>query len=230
MKRMLTILVAAVFMMNSSAGFASDSDWYIKGGAGFFIPEDADTEFEYQGKDYDIAELVFDKGFSLNTAAGITLGNGFGLELEFAYHNADLDKFKGKSFQYGDAAIATYDVDLTGDTAIKTLMINGLYNLKNNSSFTPYAGVGIGLGWIDIEANDEEHSDTNFAFQVLAGVEIALTDRIALGTGYRYLNAGEVSDDGEYTVRIGNTLTTVSGEYSLDMDSHNLEAVLKYSF
>lgn len=258
MKNFIT-LICLMFLLNPVAAFAQDAvdqvavaqdavaqdavaqvavaqvavakkSLYVKAGAGFFNLEDEGLEFEYQGQEYDVAEISFDGGFNVHAAVGANLTNSLAVELEFGYNSADADKLTGKDFSYRGNSISGIDQSLDNDVSIKTLMVNGLYNLKNSSSFTPYAGVGIGFGWIDLESNGGDYSETNFAFQLLAGVEVELTNSLALTTGYRYLDAGEISGTGSYLVTDGVNYAAGDGEYSFGLTSHNFEAGLKYSF
>jgi opacity protein-like surface antigen len=228
------VLIGLMFLLNPMVVSAQEAvvkkGAYVKAGAGFFGINDADLAFNYQGTDYEIGKIENDMGFNLHTAVGKTFSNGAAIELEFGYNESDADKFRGEDFSAGGVTVHTFDAELDAETSISTLMVNGLYNLKNSSIVTPYAGVGIGIGWAEIEGSRGEASGTNFAFQVLAGIDIALTDRLSLLTGYRYLDAGEISEDGAFYLTDGRYIAAADGEYSFDLQSHNFEAGLKYSF
>lgn len=229
MKKFIAVIGLLVFL-NPATVFAGDSV-YVKAGAGFFNLEDAGTDFNFQGSDYDVGDVSFDGGYNLNAAVGNSFANGMAIELEFSYNKADADKLEGREFSVKGLPVRSHDEDLrNSDVSIKTLMVNGLYNYKNSSAFTPYAGAGIGFGWINVDGKTTDFSETNFAFQILAGVEYALTDNLALSTGYRYLNAGEISDTGTITVSAAGLTVDHTDKYSLDLDSHNFEAGIKYSF
>jgi len=208
-------LISLVLLFNSSIVFAGN-DKYVKGNVGIFMMEDSTLNFESADVNVDIANMTFDTGFGLSVAAGQSLGN-FDVELEFAYKNADFDKFEGKTFNINGFDITTPDSDLDDTIKIKTLMTNGIYNFKNNSSITPYIGAGLGIAWIDMEDFD----GTEFAYQFLTGIDMAVNERLSLLVGYRYLGTGDISFE-EY---LGETY-----EVSATIDSHNLEVGLKYSF
>jgi hypothetical protein len=58
-----------------------------------------------------------------------------------------------------------------------------------------YLGAGIGVGFLDFKGTDNslKVSDNviDFAWNVGAGLNYALTDRVSLGAGYRYVGVGE---------------------------------------
>ena len=231
MKKYIALIGLLIFL-NPVTVFAGN-DMYVKAGAGFFNLEDSDVGLNYQGTDNHIGGVNFDGGFNLHAAIGKYFDNGLAVELEYGYNQTDADKFEGREFVSEGISFISYDDDLNYKTSINTLMVNGIYNLENSSSFTPYAGIGIGLGWVNIDSDYNDLSGTNFAFQLLAGIAIDLTDQIALTTGYRYLDAGEVTKDDSFTVYdrgTGALLGSGEGEYSTDLQSHNFEAAIKYSF
>ena len=219
MKRFIA-LIGLIIFLNPVTVFAGDG-LYVKAGAGFFNLQDSNVEFETQGINLSVGRRTFDEGFNIHAAIGKNFTNGFAVELEYGYNEAERDKKE----------VFNLDKDVFevtnsyGAASIKTLMINGLYNYENSSSFTPYAGVGLGLGFVELSNeqskahNTHQNNDTNFAFQFLAGLEYALTDNLALISGYRYLNAGEVTQ--KYLD---------FAEVSLDLESHNFESAIKYSF
>ena len=213
-------LIGLMVLLNPVTAFAVDN-LYVKAGAGFFNLQDAELKFDVPGAEFDAGERTSDMGFNLHAAIGKNFAGGFAVELEYGYNEAKRDK-KEVVDDVTDTFIYT---NAYGEASIKTLMINGLYNLENSSSFTPYAGIGLGLGFVELSNeqsfhhNTHNNTDTNFAFQLLAGVEVELSENFALISGYRYLNAGEVTQ----------TYLDVES-VSLDMNSHNFETSIKYSF
>lgn len=207
-------LIGLMIFLNPATVFAGDG-LYVKAGAGFVIMQNADVESEFHGSNGEIGFRSFETGFNLHAAIGKKFTTGFAVELEYGYNEADRDEKEvlgvvSKSY---------------GEASIKTLMINGLFNLENSTPFTPYAGVGFGIGFVEL-SNEQSHAnnpheltDSNFAFQLMLGAEYALTDKIALTSGYRYLNGGEVTQQYLDDAKV-----------SLDLDSHNFESAIKYSF
>ena len=118
-----------------------------------------------------------------------------------------------------------------------TLMANFYYDFHNSSNFTPYVGAGIGLAFIygdfSVAAHDYEtgkyvdlgslgKSQTNFAWQVGAGVAYNFTENVAVDVAYRYVNMGYM--DCSYSV----------AEASADIDAylyaHEIMVGLRFTF
>lgn len=202
---LVTFIVAIIFPQSV---FAEDGI-YLKGSVGLFSLDDSNFEFKDDVGHFDIGDFESKIGFGLSTAIGKSFTSGFDLELEYAYKEAKLDKFSSNH----PAQIP--DVVLDSSIQINSLMSNAIYNFRNASVITPYVGAGIGVAWIDIE----DFSDTEFAYQLLAGVALSVSKNTSITAGYRYFASKDISDN------------EINGsEESLSIDSHNFELGLKYSF
>jgi len=95
---------------------------------------------------------------------------------------------------------------------VQTIMANGYYDLSGLGDLTPYVGAGIGIGFINLE------DESNFAYQVMAGVSYKITDSISSNVGWTFLDAGEVEID-----RGGFQVET-------DTESHSIDLGITYSF
>ncbi len=85
-----------------------------------------------------------------------------------------------------------------------TLLANVYYDFHNSTAFTPYIGAGLGLAFnylgFDTEYNNGysdsmDDRQTNFAWQVGAGVAYAINENIAVDVAYRYLDLGYTQVD-----------------------------------
>ena len=65
-----------------------------------------------------------------------------------------------------------------------TIMANGYYDWKNESSFTPYLGAGLGYGWQ--WGGGAIPSGQGIAVGLKAGVAYEMTNNLALDIGYRF--------------------------------------------
>jgi opacity protein-like surface antigen len=150
---------------------------YLSGNIQYFSP-DIDDE--------DGINLSFDNGFGFGVAAGYQMDNIPGrIELEFAHRSSD---FTASSISgQGSAELTT-----------KTYMVNGYYDLQTGNAFTPYLGVGLGM--MDTEVNDI--SDSNFAYQGMAGVSYAISPSNHVYGGYRYVYSDTV-EVGYHNAEIG---------------------------
>jgi outer membrane protein OmpA-like peptidoglycan-associated protein len=121
----------------------------------------------------------FDTGGMGLGAVGVGLGNGFRVEGEIAYRESGV-----KNANTGSAS---------GDVNALSFMGNGLYDFNLGWPVTPYIGGGIGMARVNgdkltvpgstVTIND---TDTEFAYQGIAGVSYALTQQLKLGVEYRY--------------------------------------------
>ncbi|MEZ6024235.1 MAG: outer membrane beta-barrel protein [Hyphomonadaceae bacterium] len=101
-----------------------------------------------------------------DAAFGYAFQNGFRTEGELAYRSNEL---------FGD------DIEVT------SLMGNLYYDFNRDGRFRPYVGAGVGVGHIEFFGED----DTGFAWQVMAGIGIPLSERLTLDLGYRHFEMGE---------------------------------------
>lgn len=81
---------------------------------------------------------------------------------------------------------------------ITTFMLNGYYDFRNESDFTPYVSFGLGVlgakrhlsinhvGYI-------EESNSAFAWNAGFGVNYKVMDNLEIGAGYRYVSSNSIS-------------------------------------
>lgn len=112
-------------------------------------------------------------------ALGYGFGNGIRVEGELGYRHSDV-----KSASTGTA---------TGATNATDLMLNGLYDFNLGWPVTPYVGVGVGGARVRYDSvtipggsNMIKDSDTDFAYQGIAGVAYAVNENLKIDLGYRY--------------------------------------------
>ncbi|MDB5477737.1 MAG: rane protein [Alphaproteobacteria bacterium] len=117
-------------------------------------------------------------------------------ELEAAYRDNDLDGARA-----GDAETYTY-------------MLNAFWDIKNDTRFTPYLGVGAGWAYQKLDATDVSESENNFVYQGIAGVSFNIDNNWALTADYRYVDA------------LNFDYSTVNADYS----AHEVKGGLRYTF
>jgi outer membrane protein OmpA-like peptidoglycan-associated protein len=147
---------------------------YVSLGAGAQWLNDAKTSGSTGSRTYR-----FNTGPAVVGALGYGLGNGFRVEGEIGYRDSDV-----KSASTGAAS---------GDVSALDFMANGLYDFNLGWPVTPYLGVGAGMARVSannltIPASTIQvaDTDTEFAYQGLAGVAYAITQNLKLDVGYRY--------------------------------------------
>jgi opacity protein-like surface antigen len=172
-----------------SAALADNFYLNLHGGPRYLM--DADLSRDPHGQPLDVGRLHFDDiGGTVGIAGGYDWDNGLALETEFAYrHNGlDHDVFHGDS------------TDLDGSLSSYTLLANTYYRLETGTDFTPYIGGGVGISLLDLDMKrgDEGRfhaldTDTQFAYQGIAGLAYAIAPHWNLGVEYRFFGTQDPS-------------------------------------
>lgn len=224
MKRHLSVVaVVAVLMIPAICSATPPVPGpYASVFAGVSIPENSNVttnDFFFNNTFNDEAE------FDIGVYTGGTAGYDFGLlrlEGELSYRYSDInsvtDKLDGFKFQNVD-----------GNLGALACMANAFVDLHNASPITPYFGGGVGFAVLNLSDTFAgapsqvllypDGSDTVFAYQVAAGLEIALNPMFSLDLGYRYFNTDKANFDSD-------TLITTN----MDLESHNAMVGLRMKF
>ena len=116
---------------------------------------------------------------------------------------------------------------LVNELRTQSLMLNGYYDFKNKSKFTPYLSAGVGVSRIEnkVSINPEFFGDSenittdtnnNFTWTAGAGIAYKVTENVALDLAYRYVDAGETDVSQSFEgIKLKNTADLVSHDYSL---------------
>ncbi len=152
--------IAACLFWSSVALGAEQMYAGVQAGAVFL--EDADTEG---------IDIEFDTGFGILGALGYDMGQ-LRLEGEFGYRENDVDR------------IEIFEVD--GEASAVSLMVNGFVDFETQGTVTPFVGAGIGIANIEVELEGDDEDDTVFAYQLAAGLGLALTEVTTLDLSYRF--------------------------------------------
>ena len=183
-----------------------------------------------------------DGGWGGAAALGYAFQNGFRVEGELANGFAD----------FKDDGVAS----TLGAAQTWTAMVNGLYDFNRDGKIQPFVGAGIGAARVKakaysydrgvtgaaaalsrasaVEVND---SDTAFAWQLIAGLGLKLTDQLTADLSYKWLNVPDLSFEGTGRYRtnaLGASATqalTVDGSIGESMGSGGIVGVgLRYAF
>jgi len=137
--------------------------------------------------------------------------NAIPITLELSYNY-----FGQIQFNWPRTFIKAPNESSAGKVSTQTLMMNAYYNIPTHSRFTPYVGAGVGshftytsydfsaFGWFPQHSIDTGHTNNNgLSWDVLAGVNYALTQNWQIGARVSYTDLGSVTFN-EITVR-GNS-------------------------
>ncbi len=169
-----------------------------------------DLSASLNGYDIDYENL------GLNVALGTKVNENMRVEFEIAYRGEDS---VNESYVYEDSGYLYGGQD---DISLSTMsyMINGYYDFYNQSSLTPYVGLGLGLAkvkyenewWEDssmgIFSGKGKASKTKMVWNVAAGLSYKINEKTNLDLGYRYVDYGSFSEE-------GSKFETKANEFSL---------------
>lgn len=195
---------------------------YLNLFVGVTVPEDRHADSFDEGGFYD-DRVEFDPGINVGGSGGFDFGY-VRLEAELAYKEGDI------SSVYDSTRNVSYG-DLHGSLGAFSVMANCFVDLHNNTPVTPYFGGGIGFATLyldDTRGTDkssgledflyDSDDDTVFAYQVGAGLEIAINRFFSLDLGYRYF----ATDEGDFEGGIAGT--------RMKFESHNGTVGFRYKF
>jgi opacity protein-like surface antigen len=169
-------------MPQQHTGFLGLRNTYARGSLGLHML--TETSNEGGGGTFD---AEFQPGFLLGGALGTQLDNGFRVEGEFLYTNANLKQISGTA-----ANIVHNTEEVEGDMSSLAFMANVAYDFPNNSRLTPFVMGGVGMASLllnDYRASSNviaDDMDWVFALQLGFGASFDLDDRTKIEVGYRY--------------------------------------------
>ena len=192
-------------------------------------------------------------GFAGGATLGYAFGNGLRFEAEYLNRRqgsqrrlARLGSGGGETF---DQKQSEWDEnnppsERVYDLSAHHFFLNAYYDLRNDSSFTPYIGGGIGVGSTEMRYSarflrrsdlgpepwqiaasgtvsdiDTELGETRFGFQVVGGVDYALGDNLSAGAKVRWTRLGGFDrDDVSWTRVRGHESIRADGVTPLTVD------------
>lgn len=168
-----------------------ETGWYVSVFAGGAWPGFAEAEDE-EGDEFDIET---DMGWLAGVAAGARVMDMLRVEIELSHLQQDVSSYS----ENDGPDIAVED----GSISSTYLLGNVWFDFDTGSGFTPYLGGGVGLGHVSAEGDplgDDVYEGIALAYQLGAGVDIAVTDNISVDLGYRWksiVGAETEDDDGD---------------------------------
>lgn len=186
-----------------------------------FATDTTVTFFDPSGSSDD--KVTFDPGIYIGGTGGYDFGF-VRLEGELSYRNAALD-----TVTFADT---TRFRNVDGDLGAFTGLFNVFFDLHNPSRVTPYLGGGIGFAALHLSDTTgvgssstgrtllyDESDDTVFAYQIGAGMDIAINNRYSLDIGYRYFKTDNAELESDFD--------TIN---ELELESHNVLIGFKFKF
>lgn len=148
-------------------------------------------------------------GMGVDDYSQFTLGGALAVGYDFWPQNmlplrAEVEfALRGNSETEWSGSKGTADMTFNSST----LFANLYYDFHNSSAFTPYIGAGLGMAfnYMGVDIKSEEYGDhsvddrqTNFAWNVGAGLAYSFNENLAMDLAYRYVDLGytEVESNG----------------------------------
>ena len=216
------VMFALVASLSASAEDKGGSDgpagWYLGASVGGVFPGGLSNQPLTATNGGVTANIS--QGFNLNTGWSVAGQAGYRwdgprVEGEFLYQNfgrsATTIAVTGAGLQpfyqtVGSSSISSYSA-----------FVNGYYDFKTRSQFSPYVGAGLGVTWLDSGGQTSSGftvqtpglSKSVLAYQAKAGVMYKLSSMTSLFLQYRYMGTGSFSYGGG-RVTLGNQVFTVA--------------------
>jgi len=192
------VLAFSVFPSNSAS---AQTGFYVGVFGGYAFSPDASLSYTYYDYYY-----YYNREYDVEVQDSAVFGFKFGytpprlkflsFEFEYSYLNPDVDR---TALPYDPSSFAIAE----GDIKLNNFMFNAIFKYPEGK-FHPYIGLGIGFSYIDWSLTTTSpvrsisNDDTVFAWQMLAGVEIDLTNNLSVDIGYRFFATESSSDDDYY--------------------------------
>jgi OmpA-OmpF porin, OOP family len=199
-KYLFVSAAAAALAAAATPAAAKDGQWYVEGDFGVTLPSDNDLDIvATSGTSVVDIGNALDVDYRTGIEGALIGGRDFGMfrvEGEFGWRHSELANLDF-SQEWIDAIeditnsiVADDEVELTRDSDVISIMVNGLLDVDftQDQTFSGYIGGGIGIGWID----EYGSSKGSFAWQAIAGVRYAISRDIDIGLKYRYFSMGNL--------------------------------------
>jgi opacity protein-like surface antigen len=163
-----------------NANYTNDSikGMYVSAGLGLSVPNDLDVEDSGGGS------FTLDNSFALGGAIGYKFKDFMRIEGEVAYQKNDLDNIKHPSIG---------SVPIDGDTTSTALLLNVYTDFMNDGPVFTFLSIGAGMAKVEANVDsvlgvdlDLHADDTDFAYQLGAGVGYVMSENVVLELKYRY--------------------------------------------
>jgi len=194
----------AIAMADARTHYGQAKGWYVAVEGGVNWVEDANGTLEGPGPDVPF-DAQFDTGWAVFTEVGYRWESNWRLELEVGYRQNDVD-----CVSINGGACGNIDADISQFTQ----MFNLIYDIPLDDNVTLSLGAGLGADSVTVDGPFCKDSTWVMAGQLIAGLNIKLTDDIDLFVNYRYFIADDPHvdvapfveagfDDAKHTVSVG---------------------------
>ena len=191
--RILAIAMALSSTLLATPANARDGAWYVCGVLGAVFADDADVDI---GAVDNAVTLHHDLGYD----AALFFGRDFGafrVEAEAGYRTANLGGFDTMIRLPGEGPVFPASRDSAeGLTSALSFTINGVLDIGDDDGISGFVGGGAGVARTKfhnqaVVANTAaflDDSDWGFAWQLVAGARLPVSENIDITARYRFFN------------------------------------------
>jgi OOP family OmpA-OmpF porin len=221
-------LMAGAAMIVAAPASARDGQAYIGINGGVIIDDQVDVDIRNGNDTFDNAAFA---DTNLGIDGDVVIGYDFGafrLEAEGGYKRAGYEGLTivNSGILPGELTVPSGTrVQNERDLEIWSGMVNALVEFGNDDGFQVFGGGGVGFANMNLPVVVNgvgtviDDNTTDFAWQLLAGARVALSDNVDLGVKYRYFVANNF-----------DLQATNGSDLRADFDSHSVLASLTYNF
>ena len=219
------IIGASILLVSSISPLqAEDSKNYITIGGGIAFPIDSEGDTKLGAYDYDFKYELDDAGLF-----SIGFGRKFNdYRLEFNYSKATIESDSFSVTSGGSGIVASITPALESD--VSSYMVYGYKDFPSDSKFTPYAGLGLGIG--NFSAKNQTATITGTAYKFEGGNEAVFSLGLKGGVSYELAENTSLFTEGLYQ-NFASYQVAETGYETVNYDSNQFFAVsagIKYSF
>ncbi|MEJ7777532.1 MAG: outer membrane beta-barrel protein [Sphingomicrobium sp.] len=232
MRNYLLAAVAAAAI--ATPAVAQDAGPYVGIEGGILFPKDTNVDADVNFVDPlfpdtvndNLIEVDYKRGYDIDAIAGYDFG-AFRVEAELGYKRAKVDELQlDQDFidDFEDATgeiITDTDFDLNGRARVTSIMGNALADF-GAGGFRVYGGAGFGRARIKLLGD----KDSAWAYQLIAGVGVPISQNIEVGLKYRYFRTGKLNFSEDFSDTDADISFTNNSRFS----SHSLLASLIFGF
>jgi OOP family OmpA-OmpF porin len=223
----------------ASPALARDDSWYVEIDGGvvfvddmhFVLPSDS-TVFQ-RAAGAEVADVRTKTGYDIGTMVGYDFGS-FRLEGEVSYRRAEVQQINSNLGRTGVQPV-TFPF---GKVSSFSGMLNGFVETGDDDGLQLFVGGGVGYGRVKVQATGRtspnhlitiDDKDDGFAWQLLAGARVPVSDHIDLGLKYRFHNQANVDVPLHLTYSGGTAPVTTTDTVRTRWRSHSVLATLTYN-
>lgn len=196
--------------------FGPGSGWYLRGDVGIGASANTPTMVDSINNLAGLSGAAFENFSNTSLSAAGLIDVGVGYQLNSWLRGDVTAEYRGGShfqslYNLNDPGKLQYADFYRGDMSSIVGLVNGYADLGTWSGITPYLGAGVGVARNTVSGFTDQgfgyvgnvgtgpaggyfsdKSKVNFAWALMAGVGLDITQNVKLDLGYRYLNLGKM--------------------------------------